>query len=101
MDLNTIVGFLNNIPGVGQYVTLVVSIAIVLPGIVTALVTIWHCVVQIMLLVAKLPKCDGMAPIANKMLADSQVVDADSNKAIQVLSKLSSLPLPQGGNVQK
>lgn len=63
---------------------------------VTSLVAVWHGVVALFQVTAKIPGCAGLTPLATKLLADQEKVDTDSSKVVQVLAQISAIKLPQG-----
>ncbi len=100
MDLNYLVHLASLIPALAPYLTvlaLIISHVGIILGVITALVAVWHAVVQLLIALSKIPGWGSLGTLANKLLADSEVIDKDSNWLIQFLNQLSAVKPPQGG----
>jgi hypothetical protein len=96
LDLvTTLLTFLGNIPVVGHYLSLLVSFALPLTAVVTALVAVWHAVVGIVAAVAALPGMSKLQGLADSLKADEdKLVSFENSWILPILNRLSMLPLP-------
>lgn len=99
MDLSgisAILAFLGNIPAVGPVIATILSYALPVSAVATAIIACWHGLVGLVVALSMVPGLHGMKPLADKLKLAATPVDSFINTwIVGLLKQLSLLPAPQ------
>lgn len=90
-----IVGILQGIPFLGPILAVIITYAMPVAGIVSAIVALWHGVVLALQALALIPAFSGLKNVATALQTDENAAETFINKwVLPLLDQLSLIPLP-------
>lgn len=90
-----IISILQGIPVLGPVLAVIISYAMPVAGIVSAIVALWHGVVLALQALALIPAFKGLSSVATALQTDENAADSFINTWVTpVLDQLSMIPLP-------
>jgi len=93
--LPAILGFIAQVPVVGKYVAILVSVSVGLITGVTAFVAMWRGIVAFIQALSLIPGLGKLSGLALKLKASEDSIDGfASNKLLPILNRLSGISLP-------
>jgi len=88
--------FLGQVPYVGPILATIVSLALPVTAVVTALVACWHAVVMVFSALAMVPGLGSLQALADKLKHSEELFGGFVSKyVLMFLNRLSMLPLPK------